>query len=543
MSQGGASLQSLAEAIQQSVPSDTPDILTNAFGQGMFDPYDSSQYNFDTARYNFGNNYGAWEFGMLEHMSSGAAQSPPNLLEQNGAAYNMSQPGTMTVNYNQQSPVNLTQRYGFDASAGVGSWQDNQGGSPTNLQRQGTQSRQNTQNAFAIATNSSLASPNSISSPQNTTSFFDDRPAVTNTFGSNPISSLRSDINPAKTRQKAFQAPPMQKYTPTRDSSSIYESVTQPYDYTSAFHALTAFVQRRFSPAKTVSIAESLAAIRPSFIATMRTLNRADLVFMEQCLQRTLWEYENFIDRSGTPTLVCRRTGEVAAVGREFTYLTGWRKGILLGKEPNLNVNTGKVGKDEGSTGASSRGTMNTPRLEGKTGVAPGIGEGKREQPVFIGELLDDESVIEFYDDFSRLAFEDPRGSVTRRCGLLKYLTKEDAGRNPEVGEEGEGEGNADDDDRENEDMMMLETGGEKAQKKGKGKASGEGGADVGEAEIDDLAKDGKVDCTYCWTVKRDVFDIPMLLVMNVSLCFFPKTRVSSPIRRGLIWPPLFLGD
>jgi hypothetical protein len=29
--------------------------------------------------------------------------------------------------------------------------------------------------------------------------------------------------------------------------------------------------------------------------------------------------------------------------------------------------------------------------------------------------------------------------------------------------------------------------------------------------------KDGKVDCTYCWTVKRDVFDIPMLIVMNVS--------------------------
>jgi len=29
---------------------------------------------------------------------------------------------------------------------------------------------------------------------------------------------------------------------------------------------------------------------------------------------------------------------------------------------------------------------------------------------------------------------------------------------------------------------------------------------------------DGKVDCTYCWTVKRDVFDIPMLIVMNVSI-------------------------
>jgi hypothetical protein len=33
--------------------------------------------------------------------------------------------------------------------------------------------------------------------------------------------------------------------------------------------------------------------------------------------------------------------------------------------------------------------------------------------------------------------------------------------------------------------------------------------------------RDGRVDCTICWTVKRDVFDIPMLIVMNVSLVSF----------------------
>ena len=229
---------------------------------------------------------------------------------------------------------------------------------------------------------------------------------------------------------------------------------------------------------------------------------------MEQCFQRTLWEYENFIARTGTPTLVCRRTGEVAAVGTEFTYLTGWRKGILLGKEPNLNTNIGRGGKEEGSTGASSRGTMNTPGLEGKTNM--GLGDAKREQPVFIGELLDDESVIEFYEDFSRLAFEDPRGSVTRRCGLLKYLTKEELSDGGNTMEADKGIGVAE------EDEDVAETGSSTAKSKRKGRGMG----DVGEAEIDDLAKDGKVDCTYCWTVKRDVFDIPMLLVMNVSSPF-----------------------
>jgi hypothetical protein len=38
--------------------------------------------------------------------------------------------------------------------------------------------------------------------------------------------------------------------------------------------------------------------------------------------------------------------------------------------------------------------------------------------------------------------------------------------------------------------------------------------------------RDGKVECSYCWTVKRDVFDIPMLIVMNVSfVCFLPPAE------------------
>ena len=38
-----------------------------------------------------------------------------------------------------------------------------------------------------------------------------------------------------------------------------------------------------------------------------------------------------------------------------------------------------------------------------------------------------------------------------------------------------------------------------------------------GEHGISKLEKDGRIDCSYCWTIKRDVFDIPMLIVMNVS--------------------------
>ena len=212
---------------------------------------------------------------------------------------------------------------------------------------------------------------------------------------------------------------------------------------------------------------------------------------MEKCFQRTLWEYEDFINACGTPTIVCRRTGEVAAVGKEFSILTGWRKDVLLGKEANMNINTG------GSSGPSSRTGLATPRIPGS------LEEPLKPQAVFLAEFLDDDSVVEFYEDFAKLAFGDARGSVTKRCRLLKYKTKDD----PVVPPDGIA------------NSAELDEGfvaRQKMQKRASIKASPR---IEGEAEMGGLgAKDGKVECSYCWTVKRDVFDIPMLIVMNVRL-------------------------
>lgn len=73
-----------------------------------------------------------------------------------------------------------------------------------------------------------------------------------------------------------------------------------------------------------------MAKYRPSFIALTKTLKEEDLVFMEKCFQRTLMEYEKFISYSGTPTVVWRRTGQIALVGKEFCLLTKWTRDQLL---------------------------------------------------------------------------------------------------------------------------------------------------------------------------------------------------------------------
>lgn len=44
-------------------------------------------------------------------------------------------------------------------------------------------------------------------------------------------------------------------------------------------------------------------------------------------------EYEKLITYSGTPTVVWRRTGEIALVGKEFSLLTQWSRDALLSKK------------------------------------------------------------------------------------------------------------------------------------------------------------------------------------------------------------------
>jgi hypothetical protein len=210
---------------------------------------------------------------------------------------------------------------------------------------------------------------------------------------------------------------------------------------------------------------------------------------MEKCFQRTLCEYEDFVNHYGTPTIICRRTGEIASVSKEFSLVTGWRRDVLLGKEPNLSVNTGS-NQSGTQTGTSSRGAV-TPRAT-NVDIDPG-----RPQPVFLAELMDEDSVVQFYEDFAELAFGASRASIIgRTVSLLKYKTKDDVGWSAaDFSEDGKRQKRLSSSGEVKMDFMKNEAHGSKA---------------LGD-------RDGRVECSMCWTIKRDTFDIPMLIVMNVS--------------------------
>lgn len=157
-----------------------------------------------------------------------------------------------------------------------------------------------------------------------------------------------------------------------KEPEEIYAKITKPFSYTPGFHKLIAYLRGRFPREMLVKMAESMSVYRPSFIACTNSLHETDLIFMEQCFQRTLLTYDNFIKVSGTPTIVWRRTGEIAYVGKEFTVLTGWTQEQIMGPKP-----------------------------------------------MFIVELLDDKSVVEYFELFSRIAFGDFLGATMTECTLL----------------------------------------------------------------------------------------------------------------------------
>ncbi|KEZ40274.1 Transcription activator of gluconeogenesis [Scedosporium apiospermum] len=468
----------------------------------IFDPSNPALFNFDLDNLNFGSQYPAMEFGILAQMSSGAADvnpSDPNMHTPPTSGVNF--PGVF-ANSNNNPQYNGPLAYDGlpDFAAAIDSNSQNFG-------LQGTL-QHGLPHAYAIAAQANsagLASPSTETTASPQTNLFEGSPPTGHyalpAAGQNNNSAGQQAAAPhnnqSKTKSSMTKRGPSQSLLGKRrrDSSFIYETVKEPYPYTNGFHNLIAFLQKRFNPNKTLRIAKSLASIRPSFISCTKTLNRQDLIFMEKCFQRTLFEYEDFMQHCSAPTIVCRRTGEVAAVNKEFTALTGWTKDVLLGKEPNLNTNTGCAT----TNGNSSRVGM-APHLRPTTSYDTANGGEKRPQPVFIAELLDDDSAIEFYEDFAELAFENSRGKVNRKCRLLKYRPSAEGGSSSSAGTN-----SASKDGHSNRGSIL----------------SGRVATIDGEHGIRGIEKDGKVDCTYCWVIKRDVFDIPMLIVMNFLPCYY----------------------
>ncbi|PHH71865.1 hypothetical protein CDD80_4927 [Ophiocordyceps camponoti-rufipedis] len=424
----------------------------------MFDPGNPSGYNLDLEGLNFGSQYAGWEFGILNKMTLGADTPPQD--------NSISQTPSTDTNYAPmfgnayEAPSFLGGEYAsFDSGSAIYTQGNLQHGLP---------------HAYAIA-----AGPTGITSPS-TEATSSPQAALEGSPSTAAFQGL-SRV-PTVVKPRVDKTPQSILGKRQREAAAIY-SITEPYSYTTGFHNMLQMLKHRFPMDNLMNIARSLSDFRPSFMACTKDLTIDDLVFMEKCFQRTLIVYADFLDHCCAPTIVCRRSGEVAAVNKEFSALTGWTKEVLLGKEPNRNVPLRYSSNVDSANGSemSSRTGDSTPRMANATP------EKAAECPVFLAELLDDDSVVQFYRDFAQLAFEDSRGKAQRSCSLNKYRPQEEL--------------NGKDEPRKTARTGILSSRVTRID---------------GEHGISRIEKDGKVNCTYCWTIKRDVFDIPMMIIINV---------------------------
>ncbi|GAV27640.1 hypothetical protein PMKS-001108 [Pichia membranifaciens] len=212
---------------------------------------------------------------------------------------------------------------------------------------------------------------------------------------SNTAKEVPRDIEQADN----YTSPLIMRHVIKQPDDIYLTSIVKAYQYPKAYHALIAYLKKRFNKRQLLEIAKCMAKYRPSFISATKSLYENDLIFTERSFQRTLLEYENLISMSPSPTIIWRRTGEIVALTNEFAVMTGYSRMSLLSKR------------------------------------------------TYIVELMDDESTINYFRSFSEFAFGDLNATYVTDCNLRK-------------------------------------------------------------AEDDNYLR-----CCCVWTIKRDVFDIPMLIV------------------------------
>lgn len=225
-------------------------------------------------------------------------------------------------------------------------------------------------------------------------------PAAQNVHNQNPtMPNTAKEIPHDLQEDENYTSPLIMRHVIKKPDDIYLTNIVKAYQYPKAYHALIAYLKKRFDRNQLIEIAKCMAKYRPSFISATKSLYENDLIFTERSFQRTLLEYERLINLSPSPTIIWRRTGEIVALTSEFATMTGYSKMSLLSKR------------------------------------------------TFIVELMDDESALKYFESFSEMAFGDLNATFLTDCNIRKANDEE------------------------------------------------------------------YLKCSCVWTIKRDVFDIPMMIV------------------------------
>ncbi|PWA01093.1 hypothetical protein BB558_002828 [Smittium angustum] len=132
------------------------------------------------------------------------------------------------------------------------------------------------------------------------------------------------------------------------------------------------YLVSRMSEARSFKILSAVEQFLPTILSFMSSISNKDLLFAEQSYQKKLHEYDKLLHLTGTPTAIWRRSGEIILVGNEFLYLTLWKSEQLIN------------------------------------------------QRKLIFEIMDDNSVAEYWEHFSSFSFQSYNEPVFLPCTLYR---------------------------------------------------------------------------------------------------------------------------
>ncbi|KAJ1673039.1 Transcription factor, partial [Spiromyces aspiralis] len=180
--------------------------------------------------------------------------------------------------------------------------------------------------------------------------------------------------------------------------SAKYEAgFLKPYNYVSGYARMHKFMETNLSKPNAMRILKALATFRPAFRAIASTLTDFDLLLVEEGFERMLLDYDHVFNSFGTPACLWRRTGEIYKANREFADMVGI---------PLHYFHDGRVG---------------------------------------IYELLTEESSVNYWEQYGKIAFDTSQKAVLTSCVLkvapsLIESIREEEKAVAEEEEEGNGE-------------------------------------------------------------------------------------------------------
>ncbi|KAI9681494.1 MAG: hypothetical protein M1817_002778 [Caeruleum heppii] len=155
-----------------------------------------------------------------------------------------------------------------------------------------------------------------------------------------------------------------------------YEAgLLKPFNYINGYARLGQYMEKHMQPGSRQTILRQLDSFRPKFRERMQKLTDIELVLVEMWFERSLMEYDRVFASMAIPACCWRRTGEIFRANKEMAELI---------HEPIENLRDGKVA---------------------------------------LHEILEEDSIVGYWEKFGSIAFDSTQKAMLTSC----YLQHPDA--------------------------------------------------------------------------------------------------------------------